>query len=112
MISPIGIVVVLVALGGWVGLIFVKELIRFKREERRARKAEERADARRQKDMEIQELIQDYGDALNRQREREEQHRQMDELADMVAARLERNERERQLQEIVDRASAPAEPER
>lgn len=92
MISPIGIVVVLVVLGGWVGLIFVKELIRFKREERRVRKAEERADARRQKDMEIQELIQDYGDALNRQRER--------------------NERERQLQEIVDRASAPAEPER
>ena len=42
--------------------------------------------------MEIQELIQDYGDAVKRQREREEQQYQME--------------------EVVDRASAHAEPER
>ena len=92
MISPVGIVIAIVALGTWVGLVFVKELIKFKREERRDRKTEARADAKRQKDMEIQELIQDYGDALNQRREREEQ--------------------QRQLQEVVDRASAHAEPER
>lgn len=92
MISPVGIVIAIVALGTWVGLVFVKELIKFKREERRDRKTEARADAKRQKDMEIQELIQDYGDAVKRQREREEQ--------------------QRQLQEVVDRASAHAEPER
>lgn len=92
MISPVGIVIAIVALGTWVGLVFVKELIKFKREERSDRKTEARADAKRQKDMEIQELIQDYGDAVKRQREREEQ--------------------QRQLQEVVDRASAHAEPER
>lgn len=92
MISPVGIVIAIVVLGAWVGLVFVKELIKFKREERRDRKTETRADAKRQKDMEIQELIQDYGDALNQRREREEQ--------------------QRQLQEVVDRASAHAEPER
>lgn len=92
MISPVGIVIAIVALGTWVGLVFVKELIKFKREERRDQKTEARADAKRQKDMEIQELIQDYGDAVKRQREREEQ--------------------QRQLQEVVDRASAHAEPER
>lgn len=92
MISPVGIVIAIVALGTWAGLVFVKELIKFKREERRDRKTEARADAKRQKDMEIQELIQDYGDAVKRQREREEQ--------------------QRQLQEVVDRASAHAEPER
>lgn len=92
MISPVGIVIAIVALGTWVGLVFVKELIKFKREERRDRKTKARADAKRQKDMEIQELIQDYGDAVKRQREREEQ--------------------QRQLQEVVDRASAHAEPER
>lgn len=92
MISPVGIVIAIVALGTWVGLVFVKELIKFKHEERRDRKTEARADAKRQKDMEIQELIQDYGDAVKRQREREEQ--------------------QRQLQEVVDRASAHAEPER
>ena len=92
MISPVGIVIAIVVLGAWVGLVFVKELIKFKREERRARKTEARADATRQQDMEIQELIQDYGDALNQRREREEQ--------------------QRQLQEVVDRASAHVEPER
>ena len=92
MISPVGIVIAIVVLGAWVGLVFVKELIKFKREERREGKTEARADAKRQKDMEIQELIQDYGDALNQRREREEQ--------------------QRQLQEVVDRASAHAEPER
>ena len=92
MISPVGIVIAIVVLGAWVGLVFVKELIKFKREERRDRKTEARADAKRQKDMEIQELIQDYGDAVKRQREREEQ--------------------QRQLQEVVDRASAHVEPER
>lgn len=85
-------VIAIVVLGAWVGLVFVKELIKFKREERRDRKTEARADAKRQKDMEIQELIQDYGDALNQRREREEQ--------------------QRQLQEVVDRASAHVEPER
>ena len=92
MISPVGIVIAIVVLGAWVGLVFVKELIKFKREERRDRTTEARADAKRQKDMEIQELIQDYGDALNQRREREEQ--------------------QRQLQEVVDRASAHVEPER
>lgn len=112
MISPIGIVVVVIVLGAWVGLIFAKELIKFKREERCARKAEARTDHKRQKDMEIQELFQDYGDALKRRREREEQQRQMEEIADMVAARLERSEKERQLQKVVDRASVHVEPER
>ena len=92
MISPVGIVIAIVVLGAWVGLVFVKELIKFKREERREGKTEARADAKRQKDMEIQELIQDYGDAVKRQREREEQQYQME--------------------EVVDRASAHAEPER
>ena len=112
MISPIGIVVVVIVFGAWVGLIFVKELIKFKREERRSRKAEALEAERRQKDLEMQKLIQDYDDALKQQRGREERQRQMEQIADMVAVRLERGERERQLQEIVDRASAPAEPER
>ena len=83
MISPVGIVIAIVVLGAWVGLVFVKELIKFKREERRDRKTEARADAKRQKDMEIQELIQDYGDALNQRREREEQQRQLQEVVDL-----------------------------
>lgn len=86
MISPVGIVIAIVVLGAWVGLVFVKELIKFKREERRDRKTEARADAKRQKDMEIQELIQDYGDALNQRREREEQQRQLQEVVDRASA--------------------------
>lgn len=49
MISPVGIVIAIVVLGAWVGLVFVKELIKFKREERRDRKTEARADAKRQR---------------------------------------------------------------
>ena len=97
----------------WVPLLFMvrREYKRAKRERDDLRAEERKRDVER-KSLEVQKMIQDYGDAVKRQREREEQQHQMAEIADMVAARLEQSEKERQLQEVVDRASAHAEPER
>ena len=106
MISPIGIVVAIVVLGAWVGLIFVKELIKFKREERRKRKEEAQPEGTRQKNLEMQRLLQEYGDALERERDGEEQ------IADMIALRRDRGKRQRRAREIEDRASDRTDPER
>ena len=77
----------------WVPLLFMvrREYKRAKRERDDLRAEERKRDIER-KSLEVQKMIQDYGDAVKRQREREEQQYQME--------------------EVVDRASAHAEPER
>ena len=77
----------------WVPLLFMvrREYKRAKRERDDLRAEERKRDVER-KSLEVQKMIQDYGDAVKRQREREEQQYQME--------------------EVVDRASAHAEPER